>query len=160
MIELSPISLVFVTILLLAAVSDARRFLIPNIYPAAMIVLFVAANVADFQFDDVLWSHLAHFGIALAVGLGLFYLRWFGGGDVKLYAAIAIWFGISHALLLLVMTTVTGATIVVLRMTWFAANTLLGGDSGGRRKTKLFERRIAYGIPIAVGGISSFFLVY
>lgn len=154
------ISVTFAVILLLAALSDARRFLIPNIYPVAMILLFVTASFTGFQFDDVLWSHLLHFGIALVVGIGLFYFRWFGGGDVKLYASIALWFGISHALLLLVMTTVTGAAIVVLRMTWFAASTFLGGDSGGTRKTKLFERRIAYGIPIAVGGISSFFLVY
>lgn len=154
------ISITFVVILLLAALSDARRFLIPNIYPVAMILLFVAARFTGFQFGDVLWSHLIHFCIALAVGIGLFYFRWFGGGDVKLYASIALWFGISDALLLLVITTVTGAAIVIVRMIWFGANTFLGGDSGGTRKTRLFERRIAYGIPIAVGGVSSFFLIH
>ncbi|PKP86337.1 MAG: hypothetical protein CVT78_13745 [Alphaproteobacteria bacterium HGW-Alphaproteobacteria-17] len=155
------IKIAFVTILLLAAYSDARRYLIPNVYSAAVVLLFIAAKLTGFDFPEPLWTHLLHFGIALGVGLALFYFRWFGGGDVKLYAAIALWFGMSQALLLLLITTVTGALIVVARMIWFALATWFGRDSApGAQKARMFERRIAYGIAIAAGGISSLFIVY
>ena len=162
MIETSMlIKVAFVTILLFAAFSDARRYLIPNIYPVAMIILFIAAKLVGFGFFEPLWTHLLHFGVALALGLALFHFRWFGGGDVKLYAAIALWFGISQAILLLLMTTVTGALIVVARMIWFAVTTWFGRDGAPRaEKTKMFERRIAYGVAIAVGGIASLIVVY
>lgn len=151
----------FVATLLFAAYSDARRYLIPNIYPVAMILLFIVAKLTGFGFFEPLWAHLLHFVVALALGLALFYFRWFGGGDVKLYAAIALWFGISQALLLLVMTTVTGALLVLVRMIWSVARMSFGADTAaGAGKQKLFERRIAYGIAIAAGGIASLFILY
>ncbi|MBL0915586.1 MAG: prepilin peptidase [Sphingopyxis sp.] len=139
-------------LLLLAAWSDARRFRIPNLYPALVIALFPTAWALGFPFDDALWSHIAHFAITLLIGMGLFRLGWFGGGDVKLYAAVALWFGLPKAVLLLVVTTVAGGVIVIFRML-FHMLTIWFGREGG--KTRLFERRIAYGIAIAAGGIVS-----
>jgi len=147
----------FAALLLLAAYSDARRFLIPNIYPAMIIFLFVVAKGAGFPFSEPLWSHLLHFAIALSVGLALFALRWFGGGDVKFYAAIALWFGLPQAILLLVVTAVSGAIIVLARMVVHFLRISFGSGQG---KTRLFERRIAYGIAIAAGGIVSLLFYY
>ena len=155
------VKIAYVTILLFAAYSDSRRYLIPNVYPAALILLFIIANLVGFDFFEPLWTHLLHFGVALVLGLALFHYRWFGGGDVKLYAAIALWFGTSQGPLLLVLTTVTGAAIVVGRMIWFAVGASFGRDRGPTaKKTRMFERRIAYGVAIAAGGIASLFIVY
>lgn len=38
-------------------------------------------------------SHLAAGGLVLVVGFGLFAAGWIGGGDAKLAAATALWFG-------------------------------------------------------------------
>lgn len=144
-------------LLLLAAWSDARRFRIPNLYPALVIAVFPLAWWLDFPFDDPLWSHLAHFAITLVVGMALFRWGWFGGGDVKLYAAIALWFGLPKALLLLVVTTISGGVIVIVRMLLHLMGIWFGSGGG---KARLFERRIAYGIAIAAGGIVSIWTWY
>ena len=42
-----------------------------------------------------------HFGaafIVLAIGFGCFAMGWIGGGDAKLAAAIALWFGFDYLL--------------------------------------------------------------
>lgn len=150
----------FVAVLLLAAYSDLRRLLIPNVYPAIMIVLFVIATLLGFPFTGPLWSHLLHFAVALSVGLGLFYIRWFGGGDVKLYAAIALWFGLSQAWFLLLVTALSGVAVVLFRLLVHFVRVLLPSgraSAGGIRKS---DRRIPYGIAIAAGGIISLFFHY
>lgn len=144
-------------LLLMAAWSDARRFRIPNLFPALLIALFPLAWWLGFPFADPAWSHLAHFAITLVVGMGLFRLRWFGGGDVKLYSALALWFGLSHALPLLVVTTVSGGVIVIIRMLYHMMTLWFGNGDG---KQRLFERRIAYGIAIAAGGVVSIWNYY
>ncbi|MGN7932778.1 A24 family peptidase [Sphingopyxis sp. 22461] len=144
-------------LLLLAAWSDARRFLIPNLYPAIIIAVFPLAWWGGFPFDDPLWSHMAHFAVTLLIGMALFRFRWFGGGDVKLYAAVALWFGLPKAMLLLVITAVSGGVIVLIRM-MFHVLTLWHGAGTGRMR--LFDRRIAYGVAIAAGGILSIWTWY
>lgn len=144
-------------LLLLAAWSDARHFRIPNLYPAIIIAVFPLAWWGGFPFDDPLWSHMAHFAITLLIGMALFRFGWFGGGDVKLYAALALWFGLPKALLLLVITTVSGGVIVLVRMIFYVLTLWYGS---GDNKTPLFQRRIAYGIAIAAGGIFSIWTWY
>lgn len=151
----------FVVTLLLAAYTDARKLLIPNAYPAIVILLFIVAQVAGFDFSAPLWSHLLHFAIALAVGMVLFRFGWFGGGDAKLYAAVALWFGIGDAILLLFITSVAGAVIVLGRMMLRVFGIGSGRSEGGAAvKVKASERRIAYGVAIAVGGILAMYFVY
>ena len=148
----------FSVVLVLAAWSDMRRFRIPNVYPAIIAALFVAAWFSGFAFAAPLWSHGAHFAIALVAGMMLFRFGWFGGGDAKLYAAIALWFALGQAWLLLLVTTLVGALIVVVRMLWHIARTWFG--SGEASRTRLFDRKIAYGLAIAAGGIAAIFRVY
>lgn len=155
---LIAIKVVFVALLSLAAISDARRFLIPNLYPACLILLAIAAWFAGFPFTPPLWSHLAHFAIALVVGMALFHFGWFGGGDVKLYAAVALWFGLSNGIFLLFVTGISGAAIVVLSVLWRVLRTAFG--RGGGTKGGLMKRRIAYGVAVAAGGIVAMLWIY
>lgn len=143
----------FAAILLLAALSDARRFLIPNIYSVLLILLFVAAWFFGFPFAGPLWSHLLHFAIALGIGMALFHFGWLGGGDVKLYAATALWFAIGNGILLFFITTISGAAIVMVSMAFRMLAIAFG--RGPREKGSFFKRRIAYGVAIAAGGIAS-----
>lgn len=147
----------FAAILLLAAYSDARRFLIPNIYPLALILLFVAALLLGFPFAPPLWSLLLHFGAALAIGMLLFHFGWLGGGDAKLYAATAMWFPFQSGVLLLFATTLAGALLVLCSVT---IRLVVGTGGGASAPRRLADRRIAYVVAIAVGGIISIFWVY
>lgn len=144
--------------LLLAAISDARSFRIPNIYPAAMVALFVVALLTGFGFDEPAWQHVAHFAIALAIGMILFHFDVVGGGDAKLYAATALWFGLSDGIRLFVLTTVTGGAIVLIRMGYNLLRIAFGSASG--ETTSIFKRKIAYGIAIAAGGIAMILITY
>lgn len=80
-------------LVVVAAVSDLLTMTIPNRLVLGLIAGFaVAAPLAGFTLDDVLW-HFAAFGIVLVIGFGLFAPGWIGGGDAKLAAALALWLG-------------------------------------------------------------------
>ncbi len=131
--------------LALAAYSDVRSFRIPNIYPIAIIALFIGSRLWwGFTSDD--WAHLLHFAVALAVGMGLFAAKWIGGGDAKLYAATALWFSGSHVALLIFATGIAGGVLAI----GYVLFRKFGRRDDGRPRT---ERRIAYGLAIACGGI-------
>lgn len=144
----------FVAILLFAAWSDARRFLIPNIYPLLLLLLGAIAWFAGFPFIAPLWSHAVHFVLALGIGMLLFHFGWFGGGDVKLYAALASWFGLSDGLFLLLAVSLSGAAVVILSVVFH-----LVGPARGEKKS-FMKRRIAYGLAIAAGGVSALLWTY
>jgi prepilin peptidase CpaA len=146
------IQLIYGLILLGAAISDGTKFKIPNAYPAALILLFPIAWFAHYPFIAPLWSHILHFAIALGVGMLLFRFEKFGAGDAKLYAATALWFGMGEAIRLLLFISLTGAIIVIIRMATGVLGIFWGGE-GKTLQTRLLDRRIAYGIPIAIGGI-------
>ncbi len=152
------IDLAYAGILLLAALSDARRFRIPNLYPLCLLALAVIAWFVGFPFSGPLWSHLLHFAAALGVGMLMFHFGWFGGGDVKLYAAVALWFDFSEGLTLLLVTSLAGVAVVLLSLALVMLRTLFG--SAHARTGRLRDRRIAYGIAIAAGGILNFALLY
>ncbi|ALJ14580.1 A24 family peptidase [Sphingopyxis macrogoltabida] len=143
----------FVTILAFAAWSDARRFLIPNIYSLLLLLLGALAWVAGFPFAAPLWSHAAHFVLALGLGMLLFHFGWFGGGDVKLYAALASWFPLSSGLFLLLTVSLSGAAVVLLSIVFHQIRAFYGPAE--RKKGSFMTRRIAYGLAIAAGGVFS-----
>ena len=137
--------------LLAAAVSDWRSFRIPNILPGFIIILFLAAQSYS-GFTAAQWGHGFHFLIALSFGMVLFALRWIGGGDAKLYAAIALWFDMKSAVILIFMTGISGLLLAIcylivrmfIRRKGPAKSTLV------KRKQ---ERRIPYGVAISIGAV-------
>lgn len=132
--------------LLLAAISDIRAFRIPNIYPALLLLLFLASRLI-WGFSSADWEHLLHFVIALAAGMLLFKMSWVGGGDAKLYAAITIWFAGMNAAMLIFATGMAGLLLalfyILKRKMWQQAD-----------RTKRSERRIPYGVAIAGGAFA------
>jgi len=102
--------LVFAGLLIAAAASDWRKLLIPNRYTLAILALFPAYVIASD--GDIAWQ--AHFicgAIALGAGFVLFTLGLFGGGDVKLFAAVTLWAGPALFMPMLVYTVVAGALL-------------------------------------------------
>jgi prepilin peptidase CpaA len=130
--------------LILAAVSDLRAYRIPNILPAILILLFGAVQMLDAN-ANVPWENIAHFGVTLMVGMFLFSKGWIGGGDAKLYAATALWFAVNGAAALVFFTTIAGALLAVLF--------IVARIAGLRKNISKGDRRIPYGVAIAVGGV-------
>ena len=79
-----------VLLLIAAAVNDITRYRIPNVIVYAIVAAFAVGAVFNFAWPAIVWPVLA--GVAMfLLGAGLFALGLFGGGDVKLIAAMALW---------------------------------------------------------------------
>jgi len=140
------VSAIWIVTLIASGISDLRSFRIPNILPAILIVLFgITFGLAGFS--AVLWPNVFHFLLALVIGMGLFSQGWIGGGDAKLYAAVALWFNWAGAVALIFMTTMSGLLLAAI---------FIGARMAGLRKNVPKEdRRIPYGVAIAIGAIST-----
>lgn len=147
----SPILYAYWAVLLLAAAQDLWKLKISNLFPIALVALFVGWH-AYLGFSLALWQNLAVFTFVLSAGIVLFAMRWFGGGDVKLFAASALWFDLTVAPRFLLCVTLGGA---VLALMFIAIRHLLPADFGERTGWAALRRRgpIPYGMAIAGGSI-------
>lgn len=142
-------------ILLTACVFDLRQFRIPNALPLALIAVFVikAAAIAGVA----VWpGHLAAFAITLGLGILAFSFGCIGGGDAKLIAALALWFGLPDLPSFLAMTGMAGGilalTLVVLRR---LPRPSTAHPSMSSTAPKLLDRGapIPYALPIAFAAL-------
>ena len=130
-------------LLVVAAVIDVRTFTISNRLNAAVAIL---APVYWWSAALPLWPDI---GLQVAVALGVFLLLalafqagLMGGGDVKLAAALALWFSPASTLKFLVFMSLAGG---VLTLVLVAAH---------RLRSKEGRPEIPYGVAIAVGGLA------
>ena len=149
---------VFAGALACAAYCDIREYLIPNRFPAA-IVLAYALFALGHPLEQGLWG-LAVGMTMLVVGTILFATGVMGGGDTKLLAAAGFWAGLDLAPAFLFVTALAGAAIGIawlspMRRLMPAAPVEAGmptvdGDAGWRARLK---QPVPYGVAIAVGGL-------
>ena len=130
-------------ILVVAAVIDVRTFTISN-----RLNLTVALMAPLYWLSIALpvWPGI---GIQLAAGAGVFvplaaafYAGVVGGGDVKLAAALALWFSPGSTIKFLVLTSLAGGVLTLGVLAWHRAR---------RREGK---PEVPYGVAIAFGGLA------
>jgi len=129
-------------ILIVAAAIDVRTFTISN-----------RLNLTVAMLAPVYWLSIAlpiwpGVGIQLAAGAGVFvllacafYAGMMGGGDVKLAAALALWFSPSSTLKFLVLMSLAGGVLTLVVMMLH------------RLKRREGRPEIPYGVAIAFGGL-------
>ncbi len=152
---------VFSGLLIWAAVSDARRFLIPNTIPLAIVALYplyVFAAAADGMPVD--WGGGLLTGAAVfAVGVVLFAVKALGGGDVKLLAGAALWAGPGLVLELVVITGLAGGLLAFLLIGARHVARLVPLELVGiqvpvsLREGSIRELHVPYGVAISAGGL-------
>jgi prepilin peptidase CpaA len=86
------IQTLFVAILLACALYDLTELRIPNFLNVMLIALFVLVVIARPGGMDLLGHGLVFLAV-FGFGALCFYFGFWGGGDVKLYAASALWMG-------------------------------------------------------------------
>ena len=101
------LAVILFLLLLLASIEDLWRLEIEDWLSAgvalgAFLALAVAGPAAG------LWQNLLLFALVLGIGTLLFVQGWMGGGDVKLLAACALWFDLSHGWKMLVAVAISG----------------------------------------------------
>ena len=129
-------------ILVIAAVVDVRTFTISNRLNLAVALL---APLYWWSVSLPLWPdaplQIAIAGVVFVLLAGAFYLGMMGGGDVKLAAALALWFSPPEILKFLVVMSIAGG---VLTMGILVAH---------RLRSKVGRPKIPYGVAIACGAL-------
>jgi prepilin peptidase CpaA len=104
----------FPALMAVAAVSDLISMTISNRISLLLLAGFpVLAYAAGLPLETIGWHFLA--GLAmLAVGFFFFAMGWIGGGDAKLMAATAVWFGWLHLIEYAMLASVLGGGLTLL----------------------------------------------
>ncbi|WP_025559974.1 A24 family peptidase [Sphingomonas sp. UNC305MFCol5.2] len=100
-------------LLMLAAAVDIWKLRIPNLFPIAIILLF-PLWIYDVGWTPTLWQNAVILLVTFFGGALLFSRGWLGGGDVKLLAAIALWFDFRGAAALFLFVAIGGALLSIL----------------------------------------------
>lgn len=125
-------------LLVYAAWSDMTRRILPNVVSlttAASGLAYAAATGGT----PSLTNHAIHAAIAFVVGILLFAMKLWGGGDGKFYAGVAAWFPYNHFFALMFAVSLIG---VVLMMVLLFRH---------RGKRLIQIGAVPYGVAIALG---------
>jgi prepilin peptidase CpaA len=105
--------LVLPALLAVAAAFDLATFTIPNLLSLAIAVAFVVFGLVVGIAPGAFAFHLLAGLIALVAGFALFAFGYIGGGDAKLFAATALWFGMHDLLGYVLASSVLGGLLTV-----------------------------------------------
>src|ERR1700689_1811966 len=146
--------LLFPALMAFAAGSDLFTMTISNRVSLALVAGFLAlALFSGMGLTDIL-SHLGAGAAVLAVAFACFAMGWVGGGDAKVAASAALWFGFAHLMNYLVYASLFGGalTLLLLQFRQWPLPYALAGQSW-LLKLHAKESGIPYGIALAVGAL-------
>lgn len=106
--------LVFPALMAFAASSDLLTMTISNRLSLALTGAFFVLAVTTGMPPAAVGMHLAAAAVVLVVAFGFFTQGWIGGGDAKLAAATALWFGFDHLLDYLIYASLFGGALTLL----------------------------------------------
>ena len=105
--------LLFPALMAFAASSDLFTMTISNKLSVALVAAFFLLVIATGMGFAAIGMHLAAAALVLAVAFLLFTQGWIGGGDAKLAAAAALWFGFGYLLDFLVYASLLGGGLTL-----------------------------------------------
>jgi prepilin peptidase CpaA len=147
--------LLFPALMAFAAASDLFTMTISNRVSLALAAGFLfLALVSGMGFYDIL-SHIAAGFTVLVVAFACFAMGWVGGGDAKVAAAAALWFGFGHLLSYLVYASFFGGalTLLLLQFRQWPLPYPLAGQAW-LIKLHAKESGVPYGIALAIGALA------
>lgn len=104
----------FPLLVIFAAINDIMTMTIPNRIPMALIISFAVFAPAVGLPATTIGLHATTALVVLAVTFCFFACGWIGGGDAKLAAAAALWFGPTLPLLdFALLTSLIGAALTL-----------------------------------------------
>ncbi len=133
--------------------TDLSHMIISNRLVLFLVALFVVFAVSADWSAARLGLHAATGGAVLLLTFGAFALGWMGGGDAKLIAATALWFGPTLALWdYLFFASLLGG---VLTLTILLARACLRPTTGNPSVDRLLDPAsgVPYGVALGAAGI-------
>lgn len=106
--------LLFPALMAFAASSDLLTMTISNKLSLSLAGGFFLLVIMTSMGIAAIGMHLAAAALVLVIAFGLFTRGWIGGGDAKLAAATALWFGFGHLLDFLVYASLLGGALTLL----------------------------------------------
>jgi prepilin peptidase CpaA len=146
--------LLFPALMAFAAASDLFTMTISNRVSLALVAGFlILALLSGMGLHDML-SHIGAGAAVLAVAFACFAMGWVGGGDAKVAAGAALWFGFGHLMNYLVYASLFGGVLTLLLLQFrqwplpyaFASQAWL-------LKLHAKDSGIPYGIALAIGAL-------
>jgi prepilin peptidase CpaA len=105
--------IMFPALMAFAASSDLFTMTISNRLSLALAGGFVLLAVITGMSLTAIGMHLVAGFAVLAVAFGFFSQGWIGGGDAKLVAATALWFGFDHLLDYMIYASIFGGVLTL-----------------------------------------------
>jgi len=145
---------VFPALMAFAASSDLLTMTISNRLSLALSAVFLVLAIATGMPAVNIGMHLLAGFTVLTVGFIFFWCGWIGGGDAKLVAATALWFGFDHLLDYVTYASLFGGalTILLIQFRKLPLPALLTGQSWIMRLHK-DGGDVPYGIALAAAAL-------
>jgi len=106
--------MLFPALMAFAASSDLLTMTISNRLSLALAGGFFLLTLITGMSLTAIGMHLAAAALILTICFGFFAMGWIGGGDAKLAAATALWFGFDYLLDYLIYASLFGGVLTVL----------------------------------------------
>jgi len=146
--------LFFPALMAFAASSDLFTMTISNRLSLALAGGFAVLTVLSGMTLPAIGLHLAAGALVLVISFVLFTQGWIGGGDAKLAAATALWFGFDYLFDYVIYASIFGGvlTLMILQFRHMALPALLARQAWIQR---LHERSggVPYGIALAAAAL-------
>lgn len=144
----------FPALMAYAAASDLMSMTISNRVSILLVAGFFMLAIAGDMPAAMIASHVGAGALMLVVGFACFAFGWIGGGDAKIVASAALWFGFPHLMDYLVYASLFGGALTLLLLEWrrwplpyaFA-------NQGWLLRLHSKDSGIPYGIALAIGAL-------
>ena len=146
--------LLFPALMAFAAVSDLFTMTISNRISILLVAGFLLLAALGGMGIYAVAMHIAAGAAVLAFAFTCFAFGWVGGGDAKLAAATALWFGFEHLMVYLVYAAVAGGLLTLLLLQfrqWPLPATLSSRDWVQRLHDS--KSGVPYGIALAISAL-------
>jgi prepilin peptidase CpaA len=147
--------LLFPALMAFAAASDLFTMTISNRVSVALAAGFLALALASGMSAPAILWHLCAGATVLTAAFACFAMGWVGGGDAKVAAAAALWFGFDHLVNYLLYASLLGGalTLLLLQFRQWPLPYPLAGQAW-LLKLHAKESGIPYGIALAIGALA------
>jgi prepilin peptidase CpaA len=146
--------LLFPALMAFAAASDLFTMTISNRVSLALIAGFFVLAFGGGMAPYEMLSHVAAGALLLVVAFGCFAMGWMGGGDAKVAASVALWFGFAQLMDFLLYASLFGGALTLLLLQ-FRQWPLPYGLAGQAWLARLHDKEsgIPYGIALTLGAL-------
>lgn len=148
---------IFPAALVLAAITDINDFKIPNWISITLLAAFIPTGLMVGAPLSVIAEGLVLGCAVLVVCFILFAVKFFGGGDAKLLAAVSPWIGIANFGGFLTVTVFAGGFLALFLLAFRRTPVLpIYAQAGWLLRMHQNRHEIPYAVAISSGGLMTF----